>query len=156
MRPAARYLALYLLYLIAPIDRQLTIHSFLMAQSLAGYICFLTWTSNTFVHPPSKQAVALAFINASSQLGNIGSSYVFTRVLSPIRRRFVTIIPMNRYVWQKSWGPTYIRSYAICISTSGLGIVMCLIFRHVLANQNKYLEQRESAAVRPRGYRFLL
>jgi hypothetical protein len=75
MKLAARYLALYVPYLIAPIDRYLIIHSFLMAQSLAGSICFLTWTSNTF-DPPSKRAVALAFINASSQLGNIGSSYV--------------------------------------------------------------------------------
>ncbi|KAH9979391.1 MFS general substrate transporter [Lactifluus volemus] len=117
MRLAARYLAL-----------------FLMAQSLTGYICFLTWTSNTFAHSPSKRAVALAFVNAFSQLGNIASSYV----------------------WQKSWGPTYIHSYAICISTSGLGIIMCLIFRQVLANQNKRLEQRESSAATPRGYRFLL
>ncbi|KAH9979384.1 MFS general substrate transporter [Lactifluus volemus] len=107
---------------------------FLMAQSLAGSICLFTWTSNTFAHPPSKRAVALAFVNATSQLGNIGSSYV----------------------WQKSWGPTYIRSYVICISTSGLGIIMCLIFRQVLANQNKRLDQLESSAVRPRGYRYLL
>ncbi|KAH9977701.1 MFS general substrate transporter [Lactifluus volemus] len=114
MRLVARYIAL-----------------FLMAQSYAGFICFLTWTSNTFARPPSKRAVVLAFVNAFSQLGNIGGSYV----------------------WQKSWGPTYIRSYAICISTNGLCIVMCLIFRQVLANQNK---QRELSAARPRGYRYLL
>jgi hypothetical protein len=76
MNLAARYLALYVRYLISPIDMHLTIHSFLMAQSLTGYICFLTWMSNTFVHSPSKRAVALAFVNAFSQLGNVGSSYV--------------------------------------------------------------------------------
>ena len=146
MNLAARYLALYVRYLISPIDMHLTIHSFLMAQSLTGYICFLTWMSNTFVHSPSKRAVALAFVNAFSQLGNVGSSYVL-RIIFDI---LVTVILMSRYVWQTSWGPTYIRSYAICISTSGLGIVMCLIFRQVLANQNKHLEQHESSPVRPR------
>lgn len=50
--------------------------SFLMAQSYAGFICFLTWTSSTFARPPSKRAVALAFINAFSQLGNIAGSCV--------------------------------------------------------------------------------
>ena len=64
-----------------------------MAQSYAGFVCFLTWTSNTLARPPSKRAVALAFINAFSQLGNIAGSWVshvvlrhrgwLTRVLSP-------------------------------------------------------------------------
>ncbi|KAI0254780.1 MFS general substrate transporter [Lactifluus subvellereus] len=117
MRLAARYVAL-----------------FLMAQSYAGFICFITWSSNTFARSPSKRAVALAFINAFSQLGSIAGSYM----------------------WQKSWGPTYIRSYAICISTNGLCIVMCLIFRQVLAKQNKHLQERESSADRPSGYRYLL
>ncbi|KAI0254773.1 MFS general substrate transporter [Lactifluus subvellereus] len=117
MRLAARYVAL-----------------FLMAQSCAGVIGLLTWSSNTFARSPSKRAVALAFINGFSQLGSIAGSYM----------------------WQKSWGPTYIRSYAICISANGLCIVMCLIFRQVLANHNKHLEEREASAARPRGYRYLL
>jgi hypothetical protein len=64
-----------------------------MAQSYAGFVCFLTWTSNTFARPPSKRAVALAFVNAFSQLGNIAGSWVshvilghlgsLTAVLSP-------------------------------------------------------------------------
>ncbi|KAI9447954.1 MFS general substrate transporter [Lactarius indigo] len=117
MRLAARYFAL-----------------FLMAQSYAGFICFLTWTSNTFARPASKRAVALAFVNAFSQLGNIAGSYV----------------------WQKSWGPTYNQSYAICISTNGLCIVMCFIFRQVLAKQNEQMEQRESSAGQRKGYRYIL
>ncbi|KAI9467094.1 MFS general substrate transporter [Lactarius psammicola] len=118
MRLAARYFAL-----------------FLMAQSYAGFICFLTWTSNTFARPASKRAVALAFVNAFSQLGNIAGSYV----------------------WQKSWGPTYNHSYAICISTNGLCIVMCFVFRQVLAKQNKQMEQLESSAAGQRkGYRYIL
>ncbi|KAH9045324.1 MFS general substrate transporter [Lactarius pseudohatsudake] len=115
MRLAARYFAL-----------------FLMAQSYAGFICFLTWTSNTFSRSASKRAVALAFINAFSQLGNIAGSYV----------------------WQKSWGPTYSRSYAICISTNGLCIVMCFIFRQILAKQNKQME--ESSAGQRKKYRYIL
>lgn len=47
---------------------------FLMAQSYAGFIIFLTWISNSIARPPSKRAVALAFINAFSQLGNIAGS----------------------------------------------------------------------------------
>ena len=47
-----------------------------MAQSYAGFACFLTWSSNTFARPPSKCAVALAFINAFSQLGSIAGSWV--------------------------------------------------------------------------------
>ncbi|KAG5343087.1 hypothetical protein C0989_000077 [Termitomyces sp. Mn162] len=58
---------------------------FLMAQSYAGFIVFYAWISNTFPRPPSKRAVALALINAFSQLGNVAGSYV----------------------WPKPWGPTY-------------------------------------------------
>jgi len=119
MRLAARYFAL-----------------FLMAQSYSGFICFFTWTSNTFARPPSKRAVALAFINAFSQLGNIAGSYV----------------------WQKSWGPTYAHSYAICVSTSALCIVMCFILRQALSKENKRLEQNESSvgSLRGLGYRYIL
>jgi hypothetical protein len=47
-----------------------------MAQSYSGFICFLAWTSNIFARSPSKRAVALAFINAFSQLGNFAGSWV--------------------------------------------------------------------------------
>jgi hypothetical protein len=47
-----------------------------MAQSYSGFICFWAWTSNIFARPPSKRAVALAFINAFSQLGNFAGSWV--------------------------------------------------------------------------------
>ena len=45
-----------------------------MAQSYAGFIIFMAWCSNTIARPPSKRAVALAFINAFAQLGNISGS----------------------------------------------------------------------------------
>ena len=50
---------------------------FLMAQSYAGYVCALAWIPNTIPRPPSKRAVALALINAVTQLGNISGSYMF-------------------------------------------------------------------------------
>ena len=45
-----------------------------MAQSYAGFIIFLAWVSISIARPPSKRAVALAFINAFSQLGNIAGN----------------------------------------------------------------------------------
>ncbi|KAF8507454.1 MFS general substrate transporter [Hysterangium stoloniferum] len=57
MNTAARYIAL-----------------FLEAQSYAGLIVFVTWLSNSFARPPAKRAVALALVNAWSQLGNIAGS----------------------------------------------------------------------------------
>ncbi|KAH7105400.1 MFS general substrate transporter [Auriculariales sp. MPI-PUGE-AT-0066] len=69
--------------------------------------------------PPAKRAVALALINAFSQLGNVSGSYV----------------------WPKHWGPTYRKSYGICIACSGTAIIMCLIFRWHLARQNHKIQQ---------------
>lgn len=117
MNTAARYISL-----------------FLMAQSYAGFITFLAWISNSFSRPPSKRAVALALINAFSQLGNISGSYV----------------------WPKAWGLQYLNSYAICIATNGICIVMCYVFRWHLSNLNKQAEAREKADGRPKGYRYIL
>ncbi|PVG04130.1 MFS general substrate transporter [Serendipita vermifera] len=101
MNTAARYISL-----------------FLAAQSYAGFIVFFAWISNTIPRPPSKRAVALAFINAFSQLGNVAGSYC----------------------WQSKWGKSYRYSYAICISCFGLAIIMCAILRLHLKNENKKLE----------------
>ncbi|KAI0722220.1 MFS general substrate transporter [Cerioporus squamosus] len=106
---------------------------FLMAQSYAGFIIFLAWISNSIARPPSKRAVALAFINAFSQLGNIAGSYV----------------------WPKAWGPTYAHSYAICISTNGLCIVMCYIFKRHLEKLNRDIERKEEEEGRPAGFRYI-
>ncbi|KAI0082456.1 MFS general substrate transporter [Panus rudis PR-1116 ss-1] len=106
---------------------------FLMAQSYAGFITFLAWISNSIPRPPSKRAVALAFINAFSQLGNIAGSYV----------------------WPKEWDPTYRYSYAICISTNGLTILMCYVFKRHLESLNKKLEAKEEEEGRPKGFRFM-
>lgn len=47
---------------------------FLMAQCYAGFVCLYAWVSNTFARPPAKRAVAVAFVNAFSQLGNVAGS----------------------------------------------------------------------------------
>ena len=105
-----------------------------MAQSTPGFIIFITWVSSTFPRPPSRRAVVLAFINAFGQLGNIASSYV----------------------WPKSWGETYRYSYAICIATSGLAILMILGFRAHLKALNEKAEKEEQEKGLPKGYRYLL
>jgi MFS family permease len=118
MNTAARYISL-----------------FLMAQSYAGFIVFLTWISNSIPRPTAKRAVALAFINAFSQLGNIAGSYV----------------------WPKPWGPSFSNSYAICISCNGLGILMCLAFRQHLASLNRKIKRKADETGRTEGvYYYLL
>jgi MFS family permease len=49
---------------------------FLQASSYAGFIVFYSWISSSFPRPPAKRAVAIAMINAFSQLGNIAGRYV--------------------------------------------------------------------------------
>ncbi|KAF8913854.1 MFS general substrate transporter [Gymnopilus junonius] len=93
---------------------------FLMAQSYAGFVVLYAWMSNTFARPPSKRAVALALINAFSQLGNVAGSYV----------------------WPSAWGPTYQNSYGICIATCGTAIGMCWVFRQHLMRLNEEGGQR--------------
>lgn len=94
---------------------------FLAAQSYAGFIVFFAWISNIIPRPPSKRAVALAFINAFSQLGNVAGSYV----------------------WPSKWGPSYRYSYAICISCFGLAIAMCTVMRWHLKKENERFEREQ-------------
>jgi len=108
---------------------------FLMALSYCGFIVLYAWISSSIPRPPSKRAVALAFTNCFSQLGNVAGSYV----------------------WPSAWGPTYRNSYGICISTQVLAIVMCWIFRRHLQRLNEQLEQEEKAKGQKKpGFRYLL
>lgn len=110
-------------------------HRFLMASSYSGFVTFYAWMSNSIPRPPSKRAVAIAFINAFSQLGNIAGSYI----------------------WPTMWGPTYRNSYAICIATNGLAIVMSFAFRQHLLRLNKKLDrEEEEAGMARKGFRYLL
>lgn len=103
---AARYLAL-----------------FLQASSYAGFIVFYSWISSSFPRPPAKRAVAIAMINAFSQLGNVAGSYVWNL---------------------KDNG--YRKSYGIVLSMFGVTVAGCYIFRMVLIDLNKKLESGEADA----------
>ncbi|KLO18029.1 MFS general substrate transporter [Schizopora paradoxa] len=108
---------------------------FLMSLSYCGYMVMFAWISNSIPRPPSKRAVAIAFTNCFSQLGNVAGSYV----------------------WQSTWGPSYKNSYAICISCQGLTIIMCWIFRKHLRKLNEDLEQKErEKGLQKQGFRYLL
>lgn len=102
---------------------------FLAAQSYAGFIVFFAWISTSIPRPPSKRAVALAFINAFSQLGNIAGSYV----------------------WPSEWGPSYQKSYGITLSCFGVGIVMTFMFREFLRRENIKLAVEEQKALAESG-----
>ena len=96
---------------------------FLQAGSYAGFIVFYSWISSTFIRPPAKRAVALAMINAFSQLGNIAGSYVWK---------------------MKENG--YRKSYGIVLAMFGVAIFGCFLFRMILVAENKKLDQIEAEA----------
>lgn len=98
---------------------------FLMAQNSPSIFLF-AWASSTVSDPPAKRAVALAFINTLSQGGNVVGSYV----------------------WPRSWGPTYNKSFAICIATSLLCTVMCLWLRKKLLQLNEEMDLAEEQGLR--------
>jgi len=105
-----------------------------MTFSYSGVVTFFAWISSTVSRPAAKRAVAIASINAFSQLGNVAGSYA----------------------WPTKWGNSYNYSYAICIATNGLAIVMCTVFRYHLAKLNKRLEEEDKTDGMGKGYRYLL
>ena len=107
---------------------------FLMAESRVAIILFWVWVCSMFSRRPSKRAVAIALINGFVALSNIPGSYI----------------------WPKKWGDSYRYSYAICIATNGLSIVMILGFRARLKAPNEKAEREEREQDLPRGYRYLL
>ncbi|KAH8106011.1 MFS general substrate transporter [Cristinia sonorae] len=108
---------------------------FLMSQCYPGFVVLYAWVANTFPRPPSKRAVALALINAFSQLGNVAGSYV----------------------WPKPWGPTYRYSYGICIACTGVTIAMCYVLKLHLESLNRQLDKEEEAkGVAEKGFRYLV
>jgi MFS family permease len=125
---------------------------FLQAGSYAGFIVFYSWISSSFPRPPAKRAVALAMINAFSQLGNIAGSYVWA-------------LKKNGYR----------KSYGIVTAMFGVAIFGCFLFRMILVAENKKLDEMEREAERgdgvedkagqehietstrpPRGFRYLI
>lgn len=93
---------------------------FLQASSYAGFIVFYSWISSSFPRPPAKRAVAIALINAFSQLGNIAGSYVWSLTANGYRN-----------------------SYGIVTAMFGVTIFGCWVFRVALGRLNNKLEQGE-------------
>ncbi|KAL5514465.1 hypothetical protein ACEPAG_2553 [Sanghuangporus baumii] len=107
----------------------------MICLSYCGYMIMFSWLSNNIPRPPAKRAVSLAFVNGFSQLGNLAGSYCF---------------PTN-------WGPTYRKSYGICIALQGLTIIMCCVFRSHLKKQNELLERNErERGEKAKGFRYIL
>ncbi|KAI0787162.1 major facilitator superfamily domain-containing protein [Irpex lacteus] len=107
---------------------------FLMAQTYAGFSIFYGWMSNTFPSPHTKRAVALAFCNSVSQIGNIGGSYI----------------------WPSGWGPTYRKSFAICIVASSCSILMCYLLKlRLQALNRKILREERERGETSVGFRYL-
>lgn len=95
---------------------------FLQASSYAGFIVFYSWISSSFPRPPAKRAVAIALINAFSQLGNIAGSYVWSLTANGYRN-----------------------SYGIVTAMFGVTIFGCWVFRVALSRLNKKLQESEAA-----------
>ncbi|KAL5498804.1 hypothetical protein ACEPAH_2159 [Sanghuangporus vaninii] len=107
----------------------------MICLSYCGYMIMFSWLSNNIPRPPAKRAVSLAFVNGFSQLGNLAGSYCF---------------PTN-------FGPSYRKSYGICIALQGLTIIMCCVFRRYLKKQNELLERNEKGrGERVKGFRYIL
>lgn len=96
---------------------------FLQAGSYAGFIVFYSWISSSFPRPPAKRAVAIALVNAFSQLGNVAGSYVWDLTENGYRK-----------------------SYGIVTAMFGVTIVGCIIMKMILVSLNKKLEAGEAAA----------
>jgi MFS family permease len=90
----------------------------------SGFIVFYSWISSSFPRPPAKRAVAIAMINAFSQLGNIAGSYVWNMTSNGYRN-----------------------SYGVVTAMFGMTILGCFIFRMILIRANKRLDDGTDAWV---------
>lgn len=119
---------------------------FLQASAYAGFIVFYSWISSSFPRPPAKRAVAIALVNAFSQLGNIAGSYVWNMSENGFRK-----------------------SYGIVTAMFGMTIVGIYLFRMILVRNNRKIEEHERKAgsdakgieaekgvVVPPGFRYLV
>ncbi|KAK4224464.1 major facilitator superfamily domain-containing protein [Podospora fimiseda] len=100
---------------------------FLQASSYAGFIVFYSWISSSFPRPPAKRAVALAMVNAFSQLGNVAGSYVWVMDAEN----------------QKHTG--FRKSYGVVMAMFAVTIVGCYIFRMMLSRLNRKIQAGENA-----------
>lgn len=118
---------------------------FLQASAYAGFIVFYSWISSSFPRPPAKRAVAIALVNAFSQLGNIAGSYVWNMSENGFRK-----------------------SYGVVTAMFGTTIVGIYLFRLILVSNNKKIIENErnggdangteveKGVVVPPGFRYLV
>jgi hypothetical protein len=80
---------------------------FLQASSYAGFIVFYSWISSSFPRPPAKRAVAIAMINAFSQLGKYSTTpQVKYRLVLTLKRQYCRLICMEydeQWVQKQLW-----------------------------------------------------
>ena len=115
---------------------------FLQAGSYAGFIVFYSWISSSFPRPPAKRAVALALINAFSQLGNVAGSYVYP----------------------SKWAPSYLQSFGIALSCFVACMVGSTYHMWTLRRLNKRFDEQDARGDRnilngiefPNGFRYVL
>ena len=93
---------------------------FLQAGSYAGFIVFYSWISSSFPRPPAKRAVAIALVNAFSQLGNVAGSYVWSLTMDEFRR-----------------------AYGLVLAMFVVALFGCFCFKMVLVRENKKLDKLE-------------
>lgn len=77
-----------------------------MAQAPVAHVVSLTWVMNTFSQSRSKCAVAIAFINAMSSLGYIGSSLVHSVLLLfgvADASQVLLAVPLGAFIRELMW-----------------------------------------------------
>jgi hypothetical protein len=124
---AARYVALFMQassYAGKSHTPIIIISVLVLIITCSGFIVFYSWISSSFPRPPAKRAVAIAMINAFSQLGNIAGSYVWNMTSNGYRN-----------------------SYGVVTAMFGMTILGCFIFRMILIRANKRLDDGTDAWV---------
>lgn len=108
-------------FIMAAATRQKAVNftgTFLMAQGYAGFVVLLSWLGSTFARPTHKRVVAIAGINAFSQLGNVASMYYWGN---------------GRPIWQ---------SAVICLACAAAAIALVAVIRTILVQRNKALDRK--------------
>ena len=150
MNTAVRYSSLYAIFPVVYANVTHALGRFFMAQSSVSYTIALAWVSNSIPDSSSKRAVALAFVNAFSGLGDIGGSCV----IRTYRRKLIYLLKY-RYLWVVSWGPSYSKSYRVCIFAAVISATMVWVYRIYLIRLNRRAEMEERALGLPAGFRYI-
>lgn len=133
--------------------------------------CSVSLSAGWHSHPRARPLLTRpAVYSAFSQLGNVSGAYIFPKYVS----FFVLDMPGWLYRSQhcahssrrsrRNWGPTYQKSYGICIACFGVCIAGIFFHRFTLGRLNKKLEACEAANETPMlngvefpvGFRYVL